>query len=105
MEQIILNGLTVPQLREMIANTFKEVYEAKEKIKNQLPKTLKGDNFLSRKQTAKLLHISLPTLNEWTKDGTLTSYRIGTRVLYKNEEVLETVTQRNFTNCERKKQS
>jgi excisionase family DNA binding protein len=67
-----------------------------------LPKSDKDGNFLSRKETVKLLHISLPTLNEWTKDGTLTSYRIRTRVLYKNEEVLETVTKNKFYELRKK---
>ena len=102
MEQIILNGLTVAQLRQMITDTFKEVFALTEKAKKQIPSSLKEGKFISRKETAKLLHISLPTLHEWTKDGTLTSYRIGTRVLYKPDEVMETVSQRNFTNCERK---
>jgi excisionase family DNA binding protein len=97
MEQIILNGLTVAQLRQMITDTFKEVFALTE-----IPSSLKEGKFISRKETAKLLHISLPTLHEWTKDGTLTSYRIGTRVLYKPDEVIEMVSQRNFTNCERK---
>jgi excisionase family DNA binding protein len=101
MEQIILSGLTVEQLREMIVETFKEMYSLKEQIQ-KVPASMMPPKYITRKDTAKLLHISLPTLNDWTKDGTLKSYRIGTRILYKPEEVTETVTQRNFTNCERK---
>lgn len=103
MEQIILSGLTVEQFGQIIGDKVKEVLEQKEQAKKQVPPSIKEGKFISRKETAKLLHISLPTLNEWTKEGTLKSYRIGTRVLYKPDEVMETVTQRNFTNCERKK--
>ncbi|MHB8259921.1 MAG: helix-turn-helix domain-containing protein [Bacteroidia bacterium] len=102
MEQIILSGLTVEQFGQIIGDKVKEVLEQKEQAKKQVPPSIKEEKFISRKETAKLLHISLPTLNEWTKEGTLKSYRIGTRVLYKPDEVIETVTQRNFTNCERK---
>ena len=102
MEQIILSGLTVEQLRQMIVDTFKEIYLLTEQSKKQITQSAKEARYFTRKQTALLLHISLPTLNEWTKDGTLKSYRIGTRVLYKPDEVMETVSQRNFTNCERK---
>ena len=102
MEQIILSGITVEQLRQMIVDTFKEMYELKEQSKKLITQSSKEAKYFTRKQTALLLHISLPTLNEWTKDGTLTSYRIGTRVLYKPDEVMETVGKRNFTNCERK---
>ena len=102
MEQIILSGLTLEQLGQMIGDKIKEVFDLKEQTKKQTS-SAKEAKYITRKETAKLLHISLPTLNEWTKDGTLTSYRIGTRVLYKPEEVMETVSQRNFTTIERKK--
>ena len=78
MEQIILNGLTVEQLRQIIADTFKETFALQEKLKRQLSPSIKEGKFISRKETAKLLHISLPTLHEWTKEGKLESYRIGT---------------------------
>lgn len=44
-------------------------------------------NFLGRVEVSKLLKISLPTLNEWSKIGWLQSYKIGNRVLYKQDEV------------------
>jgi len=34
-----------------------------------------------------LLHISLPTLEKLTKEGTLPGYKIGSRILYKKEEI------------------
>ena len=43
---------------------------------------------LSRFEAAKLLGISLPTLNNYSQDGRLQSYKIGSRIRYKREEVL-----------------
>ena len=43
--------------------------------------------YLTRKEVAKKLHISLPTLNEYTKKGRLKGYRINGRVLYREDEV------------------
>lgn len=43
---------------------------------------------LTRKETATLLKISLPTLNSWTKQGFLKSYRLGRMLRYKEGEVL-----------------
>lgn len=43
--------------------------------------------FLTRKETAKILRISLPTLNEITKSGVLPGYRLRGRVLYKVSEI------------------
>ena len=47
--------------------------------------------WLTRKEVAEMLKISLVTLNEWTKKGVLTSYRIGNRVRYKSHEVEESL--------------
>lgn len=45
------------------------------------------DEFISRKEAAKMLKVSLPTLGEWSKIGIVKSYRIATRVRYKRKEV------------------
>ena len=47
------------------------------------------EELITRKETAQLLGISLPTLNEYSKDGIIPAYRIGSRVRYKKNEVLE----------------
>ena len=44
--------------------------------------------YITRKKTAEILGVSLPTLNDWSKKGILQSYRIASRVRYKKEEVL-----------------
>jgi excisionase family DNA binding protein len=51
--------------------------------------------FLTRKETAKKLNISLVTLHNWTKDGKIQGMRIGTRVLYRVTDIdsaLEAIT-------------
>lgn len=45
------------------------------------------DEYITRKEAAKLLKISLPTLSEWSKSGIVKSYRIATRVRYKRKDV------------------
>lgn len=47
--------------------------------------------YITRKQTAKLLGISLPTLGLWSKNGMIPSYRIASRVRYKKDEVLNSL--------------
>jgi hypothetical protein len=46
-----------------------------------------ADEYICRKQAAKLLKISLPTLSEWSKSGIVKGYRIATRVRYKRREL------------------
>jgi hypothetical protein len=87
MTQILLNGVNLNELLEKIG----QLIECK--LKSIAPHQLKTDqsNFISRQEVSKLLMISLPTLNEYTKLGWLNSYKLGKRVLYKTEEVLACV--------------
>ena len=49
--------------------------------------------FITRKQTADLLRVSLPTINDWTKTGKIKGYRIGSRVRYKRNEIENSLSQ------------
>ena len=42
----------------------------------------KEPKFYSRKETAQLLHVTLPTLARLTKDGLITAKKVGSRILY-----------------------
>lgn len=57
----------------------------------------KKEPYLTRKQVAHLLQISLPTLHQYTKQGLLNSYRIGSKVRYKTSEIDEALKSRNFS--------
>ena len=46
-----------------------------------------GESFLTRKQTAKYLQVSLPTLSRYTKLGILLGYKFGSSVRYKKKDV------------------
>ena len=45
------------------------------------------EELLTREATAEYFHISLPTLNNYTKSGLLKGYRLGNRVFYKRSEL------------------
>ena len=47
------------------------------------------EKYLSRSETAKLLHVTEVTLNNWEKRNILVPSRMGRRVLYKEAEVLD----------------
>ncbi len=63
------------------------IAESYEEINNKIP----DEKLLSRKEASDLLKISLPTLNNWTKENKLISYGIGGRVYYKKEELLDSL--------------
>jgi excisionase family DNA binding protein len=88
MAKIILQTFEVSDLKKVVYQTVKKVLE-------DFPKIQEKENLklLSRKDASKLLCVSLPTLHQWTKDGVVTAYRIGTRVLYKLEDINKALTQ------------
>lgn len=76
--------------RNEIIAMIKEAF--KEELMDCLDQQTKGKDYnilLSRQEVAQLLKISLPTLFNYQKSGILKSYRIGSRVLFKNGEVME----------------
>jgi len=84
--QIILNGISLEQLKE----EFKAIVQTEvQKALTELPPTTteSSPEFITRKETALILGISLPTLHEWTKNGNIPAHRIGTRVRYKRSDV------------------
>ena len=87
MTQILLNGVNLNELLEKIGQLVES------KLQSIAPHNAQTNrsNFISRQEVSKLLMISLPTLNEYTKIGWLNSYKLGKRVLYKTEEVLACV--------------
>lgn len=51
------------------------------------------EELLTRQETAKQLHVTLPTLRDYTRRGYVKGYRMGNRVLYKRNEVLNALQQ------------
>jgi excisionase family DNA binding protein len=87
MNQIILQGINTEDLKRLLREVLEESNNQKESQRNE--NNIK--KYLNRFEVADLLKISLPTLNNWSKDGTIQSYRIGNRVLYKAEEIDQAV--------------
>ena len=81
MNQILMNGIDLKDLLDSIGHLIDKKLELTKL--NHKKETL----YLSRHEVCKLLKISLPTLNDWSKLGRLQSYKMGNRVLYKQDEV------------------
>ncbi|RCS26466.1 DNA-binding protein [Polaribacter sp. WD7] len=78
-----VHGTTPKQLRE---NILKDVRtELKEIVLNFQPKKL--PEYLTRKEVAKILKVSLVTLSDWNKKGVLKPYRLGNLIRYKRAEL------------------
>ena len=88
MDNLILSPIQRDELATEIANEVIAGIKGLLDIQNQ---PLPEDNYISRKDTAQLLNVSLVTLSTWTKRSILKSYKIGSRVLYKKSEVIESL--------------
>ncbi len=81
MENLILQQISVSDFKEIISDTLRE------EIRNTISTQPSQEQYLTRKETAKLLQISLVTLWSWSKDGIIQSYTIGSRVRYKKSDI------------------
>lgn len=90
MESIQINNFKIADLEQAIKNVLKE------NVFNNVLDNIRQENSLSmysREATADMLCVSLPTLNEWTKQGIIRAFRIGGRVLYKLEDINDALTE------------
>jgi excisionase family DNA binding protein len=73
--------LTTPEeLRNLVSEIIRNESQKQ-------PEPVKPDQLLTRKEAADLLGITLPTLWDWTRKGTIPGYRISKRVYYKRPEI------------------
>ena len=82
--QTLLVHLTADALNQMIE---RGVSRALQQPGSSVPKQEDLNDWITREQTANMLHISFPTLREYEKQKILVPYRIGRRVLYSRKEV------------------
>jgi len=86
-----MTELLIHMTRQDLRNELNQIAET---IWENKPEQITAEpEYLTRKETAKKLHISLVTLNRLTNDGTLKSYRIGGRVLFKTQEINQALTE------------
>ena len=86
--KIEVNGLDITALAEKL-DTLTNVLTGQTVPE---PSTPENNNLITRRETAKILGVTLPTVIDWEKKGIITGYRIGNRIRYKEAEILEAVT-------------
>ncbi|MAP81861.1 MAG: DNA-binding protein [Aequorivita sp.] len=62
-----------------------EISKKIDALEKRLP--IPNSEWISRKQAADLLGVSLVTISDWTKKDILKAYRIGNRVRFKMNEI------------------
>jgi len=79
-KSIILIISSHEDIKKIVQETVREEFAAASSV----TKTIK---YLTRKDLETKLHISLPTIDKAIKKGTLKAYRIGGRILFKEDEI------------------
>ncbi|MBG7611048.1 helix-turn-helix domain-containing protein [Polaribacter sp. BAL334] len=70
---------------ERVLNTYKETFHPKNPTE-----------WITRNEVAKILSVSLVTVDDWTKRKILIAYRIGNKKRFKLSEVEQALTKINF---------
>lgn len=90
MQNVLLSPISLEQFKTEISQSVKQELENHfRSVTTPKPETV----LITRKEAAKILGVSLPTLLDWTKTGRVTGYRIATRVRYKRAELETSLTQ------------
>jgi excisionase family DNA binding protein len=84
MQQIILNGISIEDFQNQLIGKIKSEFFS---TAPTAPKETTED-FLTVKEVAKLLGVSLVTVHKWKKDGKLKFHRFGTRIRFQKSEIL-----------------
>lgn len=80
---ILLHQFTPEEFKEYITSELTD--ELKKLIqKLDLPEPIE---YLTRKEVAKILKVSIVTLSQWDKHGILQPYRIGNLIRYKSNKL------------------
>lgn len=94
MQQITITQITPQELEVLIENVLRKILN----LKDQEPKSKAEPEFITRKEAAKILGITLPTLSDWTKRGIVKGYRIASRVRFKKDEIQNSIIQMQTMN-------
>lgn len=88
MTNLFLQGLSISELTDTIKGIVAdEMKNALTTLTDSLPKDTTPE-YLTRKETAEMLGVSLPTLHSYVKKGYLTAHRVGEKtVRFKREDV------------------
>lgn len=94
----VLITMNADDFKSLVATAVKEAVKSEFESRYLKPtEALKP--YLSRKEAAELLGVSLPTLNDWSKSGIVPSYKLGSRVRYRLSEIQAALRKQHTKLC------
>lgn len=88
---VLVQNVSMSDIEATLSRLLDEKLSNMQPANNQEPV-----KYLTRKETAAKLRISLPTLADWTRTGILKSKRIGSRILYLSTDVEAAIKDRRL---------
>jgi len=88
---IEIQEITFDELTEIVSEKLFHKFKV---YKEGLDK--KEEVLLRRVEVSRLLKVSLVTIWNWSKIGILKSYRLGNRIYYKKQEVIDSLQKTSF---------
>lgn len=85
-KQIIIN-IPLDEFGDYCKVLFAEVLEKH----TQLQQKCNVPELLTKQETAELLNVSLSSVHNYTKQGRLIAQRVGNRILYSREQILQSL--------------
>jgi len=84
---MMITSLDLVDLKDLIKESIKEVLSEMLINNTNKQKPSNQNQIFSRKDTANLLKISLPTLHSYTSRGLIKSCKIGRSIRYRQEDI------------------
>lgn len=86
--QVILSQIPLEQLKEIIHDVVASCLNEKA-VQNGNPKNREGDAFLTAKEAAQFLKVSLVSIHNWKREKGLPYHRLGRSIRFKKSELIE----------------
>jgi excisionase family DNA binding protein len=87
--------ISTTDLKELLSNVVREAIDKKVLTEPKEEPLSKEEKLFNRKETARKLRISLPTLGVYVKKGVITGHKIGARILFKESDIQTALTKIN----------
>lgn len=84
MQDLILSPISIRDFKEVLSGCIRE--ELSNFTNKPIPPL---EDFITENEAVKLLQVSKVTLSKWRKDKKIPFYRLGTRIRYKRQELID----------------
>ena len=89
MQNLILTQLSIPEVQQLFRKELEE-YFSKNPL-TSMPKKSEPNDYVTKKEAAKLLSCSVSTIDNYRRSGKLNRYNVGSAVRFKRAEIISII--------------